>query len=93
MTVPWSLLPLIRQHKDGRLATVHHDYYKLGQSILNPFSSSQSLRSLQPILEEGVNALLEALTRYAKKQNGPSRNIMHTFSGATNGMTPKSLAV
>ncbi|POR36854.1 Trichodiene oxygenase [Tolypocladium paradoxum] len=43
------------------LATIDHNLHKLRRSALNPFFSTQSVRNLQPVLEERVNALLNAL--------------------------------
>ncbi|KYK59874.1 hypothetical protein DCS_01008 [Drechmeria coniospora] len=66
------------------LATLDHYHHKLRRSALNPFFSTQSVRNLQPVLDERVNALLEALERCATRQRGRPLNVMYPFSAFSN---------
>ncbi|PHH73159.1 hypothetical protein CDD82_5621 [Ophiocordyceps australis] len=66
------------------LATIDHHHHKIRRNALNHFFSTQSVRNLQPVLEERVNVLLDALVRYAHKQSGRPLNIMYPFSAFSN---------
>ncbi|KAF4504223.1 hypothetical protein G6O67_008399 [Ophiocordyceps sinensis] len=66
------------------LATIDHYHHKLRRSALNHFFSTQSVRNLQPVLEERVNALSDALVKYATTRKGEPLNIMYPFSAFSN---------
>ncbi|PHH84825.1 hypothetical protein CDD83_1325 [Cordyceps sp. RAO-2017] len=66
------------------LATIDHNHHKLRRGALNPFFSTQSVRNLQPVLEERVNALLDALVKHAKTRRSQPLNIMYPFSAFSN---------
>ncbi|OAA45062.1 Cytochrome P450 [Metarhizium rileyi] len=66
------------------LATIDHDHHKLRRSALNPFFSTQSVRNLQPVVEERVDRLLEALHKFAATRRGTPINIIYPFSAFTN---------
>ena len=52
---------------------------------MNPFFSAQSVRKLQPVIEERVDALLERLREDGKKAKGPI-DILYPFSAFTSGV-------
>ncbi|KJZ75747.1 hypothetical protein HIM_04904 [Hirsutella minnesotensis 3608] len=66
------------------LATIDHHHHRLRRNVLNPFFSTQSVRKLQPILEERVDALLNALASYATARGQEPLNIMYPFSAFSN---------
>ena len=43
------------------------------------------MRNLQPVIEERVDALLDALQNYAEVSNGQPLDVMYPFSAFTNG--------
>lgn len=73
---------------ESSLATIDHYHHKLRRSALNHFFSTQSVRNLQPVLEERVNALSDALVKYATTRKGEPLNIMYPFSAFSNGVSP-----
>lgn len=56
------------------------------RSVLTPFFSTQSVRNLQPVVEERVDRLLEALHKFAATKCGTPVDAMYPFSAFTNGM-------
>ncbi|KHN98727.1 Cytochrome P450 [Metarhizium album ARSEF 1941] len=70
--------------RPSALSTIDHDHHRLRRSVLNPFFSTQSVRNLQPVLEERVDALLQAFHKLAATQSGTPINIMYPFSAFTN---------
>lgn len=58
------------------------------RAALIPFFSTQSVRNLQPILEERADALLNALVRYGTTRKAEPLNIMYPFSAFSNGNVP-----
>lgn len=70
---------------DSALATIDHSHHRLRKNALNPFFSSQKVRSLQPVIEERVDALLRAILKYANTTRGLPLNVMYPFSAFTNG--------
>ncbi|KAI5464211.1 cytochrome P450 [Mariannaea sp. PMI_226] len=66
------------------LATIDHNPSKLRRSALNPFYSTHSVRRLQPVIEERVDALLAAFLNYAEVSNGQPLDVMYPYSALTN---------
>lgn len=68
------------------LATNDHDLHRLRRSAINPFFSVQSVRKLQPVIEERVNALLNRLRCPQLDDQGRiiPVDIMYAFSAFTN---------
>ncbi|KAK1836967.1 cytochrome P450 CYP542B3 [Podospora conica] len=64
------------------IGTVDHRLHKLRRAALNPFFSLQSVRALQPVLEERVDALLARLR--AEGLHRREINIIYPFSAFTN---------
>ncbi|KAL6410305.1 hypothetical protein AUP68_06722 [Ilyonectria robusta] len=69
---------------ESALATVDHNLHKLRRSALNPFFSTQSVRKLQPVIEERGDALLDSFRNYARVSNGQPLDVMYPFSAYTN---------
>lgn len=65
------------------LATVDHNLHRLRRSALNPFFSTQSVRNLQPVIEERVDALLDSFRNYAYVSNGQPLDVMYPYSAFT----------
>ncbi|KAK1710367.1 cytochrome P450 [Colletotrichum lupini] len=65
------------------LATVNHDHHKLRRAALNPFFSTQTVRKLQPVIEERVDALLDRLLELSERSKEPL-DVMYPFSAFTN---------
>ncbi|OHF03422.1 hypothetical protein CORC01_01141 [Colletotrichum orchidophilum] len=68
---------------ESALATVNHDHHKLRRAALNPFFSTQTVRKLQPVIEERVDALLDRLLELSKRSDEPV-DVMYPFSAFTN---------
>ncbi|WYZ39302.1 hypothetical protein EsH8_III_001216 [Colletotrichum jinshuiense] len=68
---------------ESALATIGHEHHKLRRSALNPFFSTQSVRKLQPVIEERVDALLNRLLERSQQSQEPL-NVMYPFSAFTN---------
>jgi hypothetical protein len=66
------------------VSTIGHELHKLRRAALNPFFSTQSVRKLQPVIEERVDRLLSRLYEYGKTSKEPV-SIMYPFSAFTNG--------
>lgn len=81
---------------ESALATVDHNLHKLRRSALNPFFSTQSVRKLQPVIEERGDALLDSFRNYARVSNGQPLDVMYPFSAYTNGTehcSPRSMQI
>lgn len=72
---------------ESTLSTIDHEHHKRRRSAINPFFSTQSVRKLQPVIEERVDALLHRLLAYSKAKPGEPLNIMYPFSAFTYGGT------
>lgn len=70
---------------DSTLATVEHNHHEKIRSALSPFST-QTVHRLQSVVEERVDALLDALVKYARSHRGKPLNVMYPFSAFTYGM-------
>ncbi|KAK4452860.1 cytochrome P450 CYP542B3 [Podospora aff. communis PSN243] len=68
----------------GGIGTVEHDLHKIRRAALNPFFSKQSVRSLQPVIEERVNALLSRLHSDGKAAEKKPIDILYPYSALTN---------
>lgn len=79
------LLPPTNTLTESPLATIDHNSSKLRRSALNPFFSTQTVRNLQPVIEERVDALLDAFQNYAEVSMGQPLDVMYPFSAFTNG--------
>lgn len=77
--------PQANHGAESNLATTEHNLPKLRRSALNPFFSTQTVRNLQPVIEERVDALLDAFQNYAEVSNGQPLDVMYPFSALTNG--------
>ncbi|KAK0749537.1 cytochrome P450 CYP542B3 [Schizothecium vesticola] len=64
------------------VGTVDHHLHKLRRAPLNPFFSLQSVRALQPVLDERVDALLARLRDDGLHHR--ELNILYPFSAFTN---------
>ncbi|CAG7554953.1 unnamed protein product [Fusarium equiseti] len=69
---------------EGSLAAIDHSLHKLRRSALNPFYTTQTVRELQPVIEERVEALLNAFINYAEVSNGQPLDVMYPYSAFTN---------
>lgn len=72
---------------EGTLAAIDGSLHKLRRSALNPLYSIQTVRKLQPVIEERVDALLDAFLNYAEASNGQPLDVMYPYSAFTNGET------
>ncbi|KAK5998836.1 Cytochrome P450 monooxygenase astB [Cladobotryum mycophilum] len=67
------------------LATLDHHHHKLRRSALNPFFSTQTVRKLQPVVEERADALLEGFVNYASSPKCKEPlDFMYPYSAFTN---------
>ncbi|KAK0633645.1 cytochrome P450 [Immersiella caudata] len=66
------------------ISTAEHDLHKIRRAAINPFFSKQSVRALQPVIEERVNALLARLHSDGKAPDKPPIDILYPFSAFTN---------
>ncbi|KAH6973674.1 cytochrome P450 [Ilyonectria sp. MPI-CAGE-AT-0026] len=80
----WSFYTQQFGAPQSALATVDHNLHKLRRSALNPFFSTQSVRKLQPVIEERGDALLDSFRNYARVSNGQPLDVMYPFSAYTN---------
>lgn len=71
---------------DSKLATVQHNHHEKSRSALSPSFSTQTVHKLQSVVEEQVDALLDALVKYARSHRGKPLNVMYPFSAFTHGM-------
>ncbi|KAK0729760.1 cytochrome P450 [Lasiosphaeris hirsuta] len=65
------------------VGTIDHDLHKLRRSAINPFFSMQNVRSLQPVIEERVDALLARLSEDGRTSEKPI-DVLYPFSAFTN---------
>lgn len=68
---------------ESALATIDHEHHRLRRAAINPFFSTQSVRRLQPVIEERVDTLLNRLLDYSKKSTKPL-DLMYPYSAFTN---------
>ncbi|KAF7548101.1 hypothetical protein G7046_g8791 [Stylonectria norvegica] len=78
------LSPSTDDTAESTLATIDHNLHRLRRSALNPLFSTQTVRNLQPVIEERVDALLDSFLNYAKVSNGQPLDVMYPFSAFTN---------
>lgn len=70
---------------ESALSTIDHNHHKLRRASINPFFSTQSVRRLQPVIEERADALLNRLRWLHKEQTpGTPVDLMYPFSAFTN---------
>ncbi|CAF3431566.1 unnamed protein product [Fusarium graminearum] len=69
---------------EGSLAAIDHGLNKLRRSALIPLYTTQTVRELQPVIEERVEALLTAFMNYAEVSNGQPLDVMYPYSALTN---------
>ncbi|WQF83044.1 Putative cytochrome P450 [Colletotrichum destructivum] len=79
----WCLSTELNATKESALATINHEHHRLRRSALNPFFSTQSVRKLQPVIEERVDALLGRLLDHGQRAKEPL-DVMYPFSAFTN---------
>lgn len=77
--------------KESALATINHEHHRLRRSALNPFFSTQTVRKLQPVIEERVDALLGRLLDHGQRAKEPL-DVMYPFSAFTNGKRPRRVS-
>jgi hypothetical protein len=65
---------------DSALSTIDHDHHRVRRAAVAPFFSTQSVRRLQPVIEERVDALLDRL-----RGTRGVVDLMYPFSAFTNG--------
>ena len=68
---------------DSLFATVDHDTHKMRRAPLNGFFSVQSVRRLQPMVEERVDKWLERLRDL--KRTGEDHLVLAVTSAFSNG--------
>lgn len=75
---------------DSALSTIDHDVHRARRAAVAPFFSTQSVRRLQPVLEERVDALLHRL-----RGTKGVVDLMYPFSAFTNGavLSPSLVSV
>jgi len=66
------------------VGTGDHELHRLRRSAVNPFFSNQSVRNLQPVIEERVDALLARLCSDGARVPAPPVNILYPLSAMTN---------
>jgi cytochrome P450 len=64
-------------------ATVDHEKHKMRRAALNPFFSTQSVRRLQPVVQERVDMLLHRIGEFAK--SGELLMMSWAYAAFTNG--------
>lgn len=78
---------------DNVVATVNYDHHKMLRSALSPFLSTESAHKLQPLVEERVDALLDALVKYVNTNQDKPLNVMYPLMAFTYGMSPYLILV
>lgn len=71
---------------EAMFSTVGHDKHKARRAALNRFFSMASVRRLQPIVEERVQALVQRLRAFKDIKAGVIK-IDYAFAAFTNGMS------
>jgi hypothetical protein len=67
-------------------ATPDHEVHKRRRAALNPFFSMQSVRRLQPVIQERVDVLLMRIEGFQRSKEVLMAS--HMFAAFTNGMHP-----
>ncbi|KAK3951944.1 cytochrome P450 [Pseudoneurospora amorphoporcata] len=62
------------------VSTVPHELHKLRRSALVHFFSTASVRNLQPVIEDRVDALLARLREHGKRKKQTPIDMLHPFS-------------
>lgn len=60
------------------LGTISHDLHRTRRAALNPFFSKQSIRRLEPIIQEVLGKLLDRLSQHAKIGSVVNANLLYT---------------
>ena len=68
---------------DSVFATVGHDLHKMRRAALSPYFSMASVRRLQPVIQERVDALLRRLEGF--RDTGEVLMASWAFAALTNG--------
>jgi len=68
---------------NSTFATPDHDTHKMRRGALNPFFSMQSVRRLQPVIQERVDVLLRRIGEF--QQSGEVLMASWMFAAFTNG--------
>lgn len=74
---------------DSSLATWTHDHHRLRRTALNPFFSTTSVRTLQPVLDKIVNRMMERFHEY--QGNGDVMIVNQAMAAFANGRSPSPL--
>ncbi|KAK3336174.1 cytochrome P450 CYP542B3 [Cercophora scortea] len=69
---------------ESSVGTAEHDLHRVRKTALNHFFSTQSVRNLQPIIEERVNALLARFSDHATRSSDQPLDVLYPFSAFTN---------
>lgn len=70
---------------DSTFATVEHEKHRMRRAALNPFFSMASVRRLQPMIEERIDALMDRFAGF--KRSGDEMTISLAYAALTNGET------
>ncbi|KAA8632656.1 hypothetical protein SMACR_05258 [Sordaria macrospora] len=62
------------------VSTVPHELHKLRRSAVNHYFSTASVRNLQPVIEERVDALLARLREHGKTKKQTPIDMLHPFA-------------
>lgn len=76
---------------ESTFATVSHDKHRIRRSALNPFFSMGSVRRLQPMIEERLDAFLGRLSEF--QASGEPMTISLGFAAFTNGWWARLLVL
>lgn len=72
--------------EESHFATLNHDLHRDRRAALAPFFSMASVRTLQPVIEERVQKLIERMG--GSKAKGEVLELDMVFSALTNGDAP-----
>ncbi|KAK0615773.1 cytochrome P450 [Bombardia bombarda] len=68
---------------ESSICTTDHEHHKARRAALNPFFSLQTVRALQPVVEERVDTLMARLHEYGKNPGTQPLDMMYPFSAFT----------
>jgi cytochrome P450 len=60
------------------LGTIEHDLHRTRRAALNPFFSKQSIRRLEPIIQEALGKVLDRLSQHAKTGSPVQMNLLYS---------------
>ena len=68
------------------LSTPSHEHHRLRRTALNQFFSLQSVKLLQPLIQEQVDAILRRFNEF--KESNKAFNVTYLYAAYTNGLYP-----